>query len=330
MSSETLMDVMTSTSSSSYYAPTQTVSATYSSVTYGSGSTSWGNSECMAQFGTPPPTVTSPPSEEVSSTSTSSGAGATHTIIVAPSQGVLLYVPFATNASVGDTIEFKWGAGPHTVTQSSASEVCNKTANGFASGSRNAGSLYEVYESFPLVDQTINNTDPIWFYCGIPGHCEKGMFGGININNVFPGSSSNSSYMPMSSALNELAEDSDVSAAWNYTKTVVGSNSSLSNWGMGINCAGLSDENKKSAVLNVLYSQSIMAMNPDVFQNGSVVSTADISSLKLPKQFATTTNTTQPAASSPSPSANANGVKSLLAPQYFVALVAVMASLALF
>lgn len=36
-------------------------------------------------------------------------------VIVAPSQGVLKFVPFAITVPPGDKIEYQWGAGPHTV-----------------------------------------------------------------------------------------------------------------------------------------------------------------------------------------------------------------------
>jgi hypothetical protein len=73
-----------------------------------------------------------------SSNSYSSGSGATHTVWVAPTQGVLRYVPFALNASVGDTVKFVWGANNHTVTKSSALDLCNKTSSApFASGEQN-------------------------------------------------------------------------------------------------------------------------------------------------------------------------------------------------
>lgn len=76
-----------------------------------------------------------PPS---STSSGSSGSGATHTVIVAPSQGVLRYIPFVLNASVGDTVMFMWGANNHTVTKSSELALCNKTSDApFASGEQN-------------------------------------------------------------------------------------------------------------------------------------------------------------------------------------------------
>jgi plastocyanin len=76
-----------------------------------------------------------PPS---STSSGSNGNGKTHTVVVAPTQGVLRYVPFALNASVGDTVKFIWGANNHTVTKSSQLSLCNKTGDQpFASGEQN-------------------------------------------------------------------------------------------------------------------------------------------------------------------------------------------------
>jgi plastocyanin len=90
--------------------------------------------ECVASYGA------APYEYKASSTSSGSsgGSGATHTVIVAPTQGVLRYVPFALNASVGDTVKFMWGANNHTVTKSSALTPCNKTSDAlFASGTQN-------------------------------------------------------------------------------------------------------------------------------------------------------------------------------------------------
>ena len=93
--------------------------------------------ECVAQFGSPSTTYMPPPSEMTASAG-SYGTGATHTVWVAPTQGVLRYVPFAVNASVGDTVKFIWGANKHTVTKSSQLELCNKTGDApFTSGVQN-------------------------------------------------------------------------------------------------------------------------------------------------------------------------------------------------
>lgn len=59
------------------------------------------------------------PAPPATTTAASVSGGMTHTVIVAPTQGVLRYVPFAINASVGDTVTFVWNANNHTVTKSS-------------------------------------------------------------------------------------------------------------------------------------------------------------------------------------------------------------------
>jgi plastocyanin len=89
--------------------------------------------ECVASYGAVPA-----PNQATATSNSggSSGTGATHTVIVAPTQGVLRYIPFAVNASVGDTVKFMWGANNHTVTKSSSLLPCNRSADAlFTSGS---------------------------------------------------------------------------------------------------------------------------------------------------------------------------------------------------
>jgi plastocyanin len=113
--------------------------------THGSGSADWGNkeytdcvSQCMATFGQKPAAYNAPTPTAVHSSGGVAGTGATHTVIVAPTQGVLRYIPFAVNASVGDTIKFMWGANNHTVTKSSALLPCNRSSDAlFVSGTQN-------------------------------------------------------------------------------------------------------------------------------------------------------------------------------------------------
>lgn len=119
-------------------------------------------------------------------------------VIVAPKQGDLRMVPFNINVKQGDNITFIFGgefpsfrrhlfsfeltpslgsdtAGPHTVTRSSLLTICNASdAEGaFQSGRQDAGFR------FPVQVKT-NETQS--YYCGVPGHCEKGMFGLINVS----------------------------------------------------------------------------------------------------------------------------------------------------
>ena len=83
--------------------------ATATSVAYGAA---WGVQTTNYGWGTSTASCGAP------ATSTAGGAS-THTVIVAPTQGILRYVPFVVNASAGDTINFMWNANNHTVTKSS-------------------------------------------------------------------------------------------------------------------------------------------------------------------------------------------------------------------
>lgn len=91
------------------------------------------------------------------------GTGTTHTIYVAPTQGVLRMVPFAVNASAGDTLYWIWGGSNHTVTKSSELSPCNKTTDGtaFATGEQDKGFTFT---------ETVNDTNPLFYYCGTPTH----------------------------------------------------------------------------------------------------------------------------------------------------------------
>lgn len=331
----------------------ETSSASYSQMTYGSGSSSWGGSgydscvqQCAASFGQP--SVTWTPSATQSSDSGSSGSGITHTVIVAPTQGVLRYIPFSTNASIGDTVSFQWGAGPHTVTQSSALEVCNKTSipTAFASGMQNKSFVF---------NQVVNDTKPIWFYCGVPGHCQKGMFGGINIGQADPtgsdsssSTSTSSSYMPLSSMISNITSmSSDMTALWGYTKSKTSSDAYANNWGMSTDCSGMTPDAMMQTAENVMYMQTLIAANPKAVTNGKFAVT-DANSLTIPPDLqqalaTSTTNSTGNAASGSGSSAGSassvsaapaaasttakpNGAGSLASPSVIVGLVAVVAT----
>jgi len=187
----------------------------------------------------------------------SSGGGATHTVIVAPSQGVLRYVPFAVNASVGDTVKFMWGANNHTVTKSSLDTPCNKTSDGlFASGIQLQDFTFE---------QVINDTDPVIFYCGVPEHCQKGMFGIINP----PSASDSSSVGSMMSQL--AANDSQIKSMVAFAANATSGNSVATGWGQNINMSAMPDWSQQFVAEGVLYTQVFLASNPDaVKSDGSI------------------------------------------------------------
>ncbi|TFK54926.1 hypothetical protein OE88DRAFT_1623071 [Heliocybe sulcata] len=235
----------------------------YATASYGSGSSNWGGSgyqdcvnQCIASFGTPASYM---PTATASSEMGSSGSGATHTVIVAPTQGVLRYVPFMVNASVGDTIKFMWGANNHTVTKGTSLGVCNKSENAlFASGEHDKDFVFT---------QVVNDTNPTFFYCATPGHCEKGMFG--IINPPMAGASSETSVASMMTSM--MANNSDISAMWSYTKNKTAGNPAAAAWGGGADMSNMPSWAQQAMVENVLYTRLALAANPETLQSdGSV------------------------------------------------------------
>lgn len=113
-----------------------------------------------------------------------SSTGNTIEVIVGGPNGNLSFTPSRVSASPRDTIKFVFHVKNHTVTQSSFAAPCvpltNKTTGeriGFNSG------FFPVAADatdFPTWSLTINNTAPIWAYCGQSGHCGSGMVFAVN------------------------------------------------------------------------------------------------------------------------------------------------------
>lgn len=273
-STSTMMMKATSTmmmeSSSTMMAQATATAAygSYGSGSYNSGGSSYNNcvQQCMATLGTgysAPPTATAASSMNNSS-SGSSGTGATHTVVVAPTQGVLRYVPFAINASVGDTVLFMWGANNHTVTKSSQLEICNKTSDApFATGEQN--------KSFTFT-QVVNDTNTTFFYCGTPGHCEKGMFGMINPPSVGQGQlGSVAATLPTM-----MANSSSMTAMQAYTNSMTANNSAAAAWGSAMDMTNIPDWAQESFAENVMYTRTFLAANPEVINADGTISMSNL------------------------------------------------------
>jgi len=338
----------TSTTSSPMYTPPAKNSGM---PMYGSGSAPWMGSsyddcvnQCVAQYGSSPspyvPTATMNPPTSTGPT----GTGATHTVIVAPSQGVFRYVPFAVNASVGDTIKFMWGANTHTVTKSSSLSPCNATKDApFASGVQTKGFVYT---------QVVNDTKPVFFHCAVPTHCSKGMFGVINPQNAFGSNTTMNGMMsPMAASNPSISAYS--SMIGNMTNTNNSGSVMASNWGGSINMASLPSWSHSMVAENVLYTRHFLLVNPDaVNSHGAVdLSVASQNPMKIPMDLsaaiqqadavsntssssvvtaATATSSTHAApttSSTPSTSSTpkaSNGAIGVSSPQFVVSLLSVV------
>ncbi|CAL1704838.1 unnamed protein product [Somion occarium] len=284
---------------SSAYVASATVAATSSAyaptVTYGSGSSGWGDSmsgsgydscvqQCVASFGAPAATYT--PSATAASADSGNG-GMTHTVIVAPTQGVLRYVPFAVNASVGDTVRFVWNANNHTVTKSSQLELCNKTSDSlFTSGTHDKGFTF---------DQVVNDTTPTFFFCNTPGHCQKGMFGIINPPNAAGANTSVGSMMP-----SIVSSTPDLSSMYSYTNSKTQGVAGANTWGQNIDVNKMPDWSHQYIAENVMYARTFMAQNPDVIQQDGSINMSTPAPLVFPADLSANNN----AAAAPGSSAS--------------------------
>ncbi|THY98127.1 hypothetical protein D6C92_03037 [Aureobasidium pullulans] len=88
----------------------------------------------------------------------------------------LVFSPNSTTAAVGDTVTFHFYPRAHGVARSSYSSPCAAMDNGFNSGFVKVASG----ESNTTFTITVNNTDPLWYYCPQGDHCQAGMVGVIN------------------------------------------------------------------------------------------------------------------------------------------------------
>ncbi|KAI0082707.1 hypothetical protein K474DRAFT_1702698 [Panus rudis PR-1116 ss-1] len=340
----TTTDASYQTAAAQYSSATYTAAASSmtSSSSYGSGNSNWGSynsggydscvQQCVASFGAPPATWTPSPTDS----SSSSGTGTTHTVIVAPTQGVLRYVPFATYANPGDVVHFVWRANNHTVTKSSQLALCNKTDDApFASGTHDKDFTF---------DQVVNDTNPVFYYCGTPGHCQKGMFGIINppsVNN----SGVNTTVGSMMSSI--IDSNPELAPMASYTNTSCANNTAAASWGSTIDMGSMESWTHKYVAENVMYVRQFMAANPDVItpdgginmnSNAPLVFPADLAAVNnagaAPSSSSSPAASAAPSASSAAPSssstaagnANSNGAKSTAVSGGLLAVAAIAAS----
>lgn len=157
-----------------------------------------------------------------------SSTGNTIEVIVGGPNGNLSFTPSRVSASPRDTIKFVFHVKNHTVTQSSFAAPCvpltNKTTGeriGFNSG------FFPVAADatdFPTWSLTINNTAPIWAYCGQSGHCGSGMVFAVNSDES--SGQSFAAFQGLSKTLNGTTSSNSTSPTNNSTGNINGAVSS--------------------------------------------------------------------------------------------------------
>jgi len=92
--------------------------------------------------------------------------------------------PQIINAQVGDTVQFLFKGGNHTITQSSFSAPCTQIFN-TVTQKKGIDSGFIPYvstsDSVGIFSLSITQVDsPIWLFCAQSGHCKNGMVAAIN------------------------------------------------------------------------------------------------------------------------------------------------------
>ncbi len=98
----------------------------------------------------------------------SSAWGATHVV----NQSGLTFVPDTLTITAGDTVEWHWATGSHTVTEGTP---CTPAGGGFS---------YNLNSGNPIVTHTFSTAGTVDYFC-VP-HCGLGMTGVITVDPAPP------------------------------------------------------------------------------------------------------------------------------------------------
>ena len=90
----------------------------------------------------------------------------THQVQVGPGNN---YSPDTLTAAAGDIVQFTFGSG-HNVVSGPFDQPCQPDGTVY-SGEPDEGEVFSMI---------VTSADPMWIYCSIPMHCERGMAMVIN------------------------------------------------------------------------------------------------------------------------------------------------------
>lgn len=108
-------------------------------------------------------------------------------VSVADQNGSLKYFPDSIDAPVGSIVQFQFHPKNHTITESTFDEPCKPIADSLKTETRpgvRSGfvPVQPAAEFTPVYNVLINDTKPIWIFCGQTNHCARGMAMVINQN----------------------------------------------------------------------------------------------------------------------------------------------------
>jgi len=133
--------------------------------------------------------------------------------------GTLTYNPSRITANVRDTIVFEFLTKNHTATQSSFGAPCqnlltssNGEETGFSSGFVPVDPASTEPRTFTI---TVNDTKPIWVYCGQTGHCGKGMVFAVNSDESEGSARTFDAFQKLAIAINGTSSESNSNSTGN-------------------------------------------------------------------------------------------------------------------
>lgn len=108
-------------------------------------------------------------------------------VTVSNNNGSLMYFPENIKAEVGSVVQFQFYPKNHTITESSFAAPCKPIAANLTSAMRpgqKSGFVPVTPDTQfrPVYNLIVNDTKPIWIFCGQQPHCQKGMAMVINEN----------------------------------------------------------------------------------------------------------------------------------------------------
>ncbi|TYJ54296.1 hypothetical protein B9479_005055 [Cryptococcus floricola] len=149
--------------------------------------------------------------------------GANHTVLVGQNS-TKTFTPSELTAAVGDTVEFQFVGGNHTVTQSTFADPCTNSGfkSGFVPGNADSPTSFSI---------SINDTTPLWMFCGQTGHCKAGMVMSINAP------STGKTFAAFQAAAAGNSSSTDSSSSSNSTGTASASSTKTKNKNKGSSTA---------------------------------------------------------------------------------------------
>ncbi|KAG8928651.1 hypothetical protein FRC02_006633 [Tulasnella sp. 418] len=139
-----------------------------------------------------------------------------HKVVVGGSSGNI-FSPSSVQAKPADIVMFEFHSKNHTVTQSTFKTPCTKKADGLDSGF--VPTAVDA-TSFTTWNVTVENTEPLWFYCAQGNHCASGMV--FSINAVETSENNFSAFMSQAKALAQNGSPTSSGSAAGATQSTNG------------------------------------------------------------------------------------------------------------